>query len=56
MRGVSLKPSGWDAISALNLCQREEKKTLARFLTEWKTNAQPQYNGFIEKLTHVFPL
>lgn len=49
-------PTGWDAVAAINLCKHEEKKPLARFLEEWKTNAQPQHSAFIEKVVPVFSL
>jgi hypothetical protein len=46
-------PSGWDALPTLNLCAREPLKTLARFMEEWRTNADEAHKGFVDKVAGV---
>jgi hypothetical protein len=47
-------PSGWDAVSYLNLGKRDAKKSLVQYFEEWRTAAPPARSAFIGRIAALF--
>ncbi|HEV7404884.1 MAG TPA: hypothetical protein VGO11_18220 [Chthoniobacteraceae bacterium] len=50
------EPTGWEAITSLNLGRRDPEETLATRFAEWSAAAPEGQQAFIEKITAVFGL
>ncbi len=50
------EPSGWEAMSAINLGKRDPKKPLAQHFAEWKENTRAELRPFVAKIAAVFGL
>ena len=48
------EPSGWDAVSYLNLGQRDARKSLGQYVAEWRTAAPPARSAFIGRVAALF--
>lgn len=48
------EPSGWDAVSYLNLGKRDAKKSLAKYFEEWRAAAPPAHSAFIGRIATLF--
>jgi len=48
------QPSGWEAVTCMNLAKRDPEKTLATHFTDWSAVAPPAQRTFIGKLAAVF--
>ncbi len=47
-------PSGWNAVSYLNLGKRDVKKPLAQYFDEWRTAAPPAQSALIGRIAALF--
>lgn len=51
---LEAQPSGWEAITFMNLAKRDPEKTLAAHFTDWSEVAPPAQRAFIGKVAAVF--
>ena len=50
------EPAGWEAVTSMNLTNRDPDRTLAAHFADWTAVAPAAQRGFIAKLAAVFGL